>query len=153
MFLAAVASIAGAGLSYAASQAAAENQMNIAKYNAALTQQQANLAEAQGAGNYDLKMQQTGQVAGGEIAAEAAGGVASNRGSSLLLDTQIQRTGTFQGDLMVAGANNQQAQLQGQAQGQLYAGEIQAQASQLQGDMSLLSGIGSAFGTASRYFG
>jgi hypothetical protein len=157
MFAMAAASMAtslvGGVMSRSMSQAQAAAQSAIGDYNAKMTEQQASWAQAQGQAEAWQKRRQGAQLEGKAQAAMAEGGVSTSSGSPLLLDTNIQRETAYQSSMIEAGAENQAKNLNAQAAGQRWSGQASAAISRAQGDYSLVSGIGSAFGTASKYFG
>lgn len=146
-------SLAGGLASRSLSQAQASAQTAIGDYNAKVTEQQASWAQAQGAAEADLKRRQGAQLEGKALASLGESGTSASSGSSLLLDTNIQRETAYQSNLIIAGASNQAANLNAQAAGQRWSGKASAAISRAQGDLSLVTAAGNAFGAASKYFG
>jgi hypothetical protein len=149
--ISAAASLGGGILGYQASHTQAAAQEAIGIYNQQSDYKQAAWAAAQGASRGFQKYQQGAQLESKAAAGIAAGGVATTSGSALLLDTNIARQAAYQSGLSVAGGMNEAANLKSQGDAARYTGELEAYASKMQGDVSLLSGIGSAFGTATKY--
>lgn len=147
------ASLAGGVMGFGASQAQASAQEAIGRYDQESDYKQAAWAMAQGAAKGFQKYQQGATLGSRATAGIAAGGVATTSGSALLLDTNIASKAAYQSSLDVAAGENEAANLKSQGDAARYTGDLEAYASRMQGDVSLLSGVGSAFGTATKYFG
>jgi hypothetical protein len=150
MVISAVAGLAGSFMQASALNAQADAQEKIAEFNARQKEIEANRRQAEGQLRGEIEERDAGRLRSKARAAGAQVGLDTTTGSSLLLDAELLKEGTFRKSLEIASAQNEQRSLQEGAKAERFEGKIRADASRSQARASLLGGIGSAFGSLSK---
>lgn len=149
LVVAAVASVASAGVSYAASQKQAAAATQAANYNAQVDIANAQQLAMDANANIQRERLSDQEYLSKQRAAFAASGILSDTGSPLAV--QATSAGRMEQDIQQYWTTTQQkeSQLYAAAQEGIYQGQEQASLYHLQGAASILQGIGSAasFGT------
>jgi hypothetical protein len=146
-----VAGLAGSMMQMSAMNAQADAQEKIAAYNNQEKITQANREQAAGHVRAELEQREAQAVAAKARAGMAQSGMDTTSGTPLLLDSEIIREGAFRSNIELADAQNKERTLKEAGKIDLFEGKIRAASSRSQAKASLLSGIGSAFGSVANY--
>lgn len=150
MVVSAVAGLAGSFMQASALNAQADAQNKIAEFNAKQKEVEAARRQAEGQLRGELESRDAKSLAGKARAAFAQIGVDTASGSPLLLEQELISEGEFRRNLEIASAQNEQRSLNEAAKSDRFEGKVRAAASRAQAGASLLSGIGSAFGSLAK---
>lgn len=147
MAVSAVAGLAGSFAQSSALNAQADAQEKIAEFNAKQKEMEASRRQAEGVLRGQLEERDAQKLSGRARASFAANGVDTSQGSPLLLEQDLISEGSFRSSIEIASAQNDQRSLQENAKADRFEGKVAAMSSRAQARASLLSGVGSAFGT------
>lgn len=151
MVIGAVASLAGSFMQSSALNAQAKAQEQIAEFNAKQKEVEASRRQAEGVLRGELERKDAQNLAGRARASFAQMGVDTSTGSPLLLEQELVSEGEFRSGIEIASAQNDQRSLQEGAKADRFEGQVAAMSSRAQARASLLSGIGSTFGSISKF--
>lgn len=151
MVIGAVASLAGSFMQSSALNAQADAQEKIAEFNAKQKEMEASRRQAEGVLRGELETRDAQKLAGRARAGFAQMGVDTSSGSPLLLEQDLVSEGAFRSSLEISSAQNEQRSLQEDAKADRFQGQVAAMSSRAQAKASLLSGIGSAFGSVAKF--
>jgi hypothetical protein len=131
-------------ISASASAQQAEQEQQIANYNAARDYEQASYAQAKGSIDSYNEQRKGEQAAAQARAAQAESGLSTTEGSPLLLQQKFASETAWHENLAMSDATNQQNNLTNKANIESYEGKVRADAARMQGTASLLSGFAGA---------
>ena len=136
-----LASIGGAILSASAQSQQADQQEQIAQWNAQRDREQAAWAQSKGAVDSYQKTREGEMQSAKARASQAEGGASTSEGSPLLLQQKFASETQWRANLAMADATNQQRNLENKASAEEYQGQVSANASRSSASASLLSGF------------
>ena len=148
----AVASLAGSIVSASAMSAQAQQEEQIAQWNAQRQREKASLAQAKGAQEARLRQEQGEQAAAKHRAVVAQGGASTTEGTPLLMQQEFASDTFYNSNVAMFNAKSEQSDLNNKANVTEWEGKVKAQGTRAQATAALISGFaGAAKGVASAF--
>lgn len=148
-----VASIAAASAQASALNRQADAEEKIANWNAQRDREQAAYAQSSGAQEAAQRKEEADKAAAKARAARAQGGVATDTGSSLLLEEAFASESSYQQRIAMYNANREKKEYLNKANIGIYEGRVRAQAKRDQARAAMIGGFGSAVSSIGGAFG
>ena len=144
--------VGGIGQSNAYKQEA-EDQRNIAAWNAARQREKAALAQSKGAANARIEREKGEQAVGKYRATVAQSGGSTTQSAPLLMQQVYAQEISYNSKVAMFNAKTEQADRNNEAKKQLYEGEMRARAAEAKADAALLQGFTGAVSSLGGAFG
>jgi hypothetical protein len=153
MIVGAVATTAGAAVSAYASYQQGQAQKKAYEYNAKVAENQAEIAKQQGEFRARQQRERDRRLRAQARAIQGVSGVEVGEGSSLLVDIDNARQAELNAQAAKYATEAQRANILAEAQLSRFKGDVAERGATLGAGATLLSGLGSAAGSAGRYYG
>lgn len=139
-----IASLAAASAQSSALEEQADAEEKISRYNADRKREEASYAQAKGAQESEQKEKEGRRQAAIARAARAQGGIATDSGTSLLLESEFAAETEYSVDVAMANAQREQRDFENSAKITEYEGTVRANASRAKAGAARLSGFAGA---------
>ncbi len=147
-----IASLAGAMVSASAKNAQADQEEQIARWNAERQREKAALAQAKGAQESRVRQEEGEAAASRHRAVVAQGGASTTEGTPLLMQQEFAKDTFYNTEVAMFNAKTEQADLKNKASVTEWEGKVRADATRAQASASLISGFpGAAKGVAGAF--
>lgn len=149
----AVASLAGSVVSAAAMSQQAQQEEELAAWNAARQREEAAWAQSKGAQDASLREKEGKRAAAKAQAVLAQSGASTTEGTPLLVQQEFAAETAFKSNIEMANATRQQRDMLNRAASTEWEGKIRADAARANATASLISGVAGAFKGVAGAFG